>query len=433
MNTTLPPGARTGLRVLTLIALLVGIPAAVHPAPATTELIGGRWFDGTRFAERDRTWIENGRFVETRPATIERSVDLTGLWIVPPFGDAHHHAVDPYRIRQKIRSFLDEGVFYVKNPASLPRETAQIRSKIDKATSIDVTFAGGVLTAPDGHPIQIAQGHIDQGTWTEADGEGGFYFAVADLADLEAKWPAILEQPRDFLKTFLLYSEDYLAHRDDPAYYGAKGLDPELLPEIVERAHAAGLRVSTHIESAADFRAATRAGVDEINHMVGFRPDADIVLSEGFRRYKLRRKDAKKAARTGLTVVTTLGGLIEALDELEADPETAPVARAGRKVVRRNLKLLRKTGVPIAIGGDRYEETTRAEIRALHSLGSFSNLDLLRAWCETTPRTIFPERMIARLAPGFEGSFLALDGDPLTDFSAVERVATRVKQGRVLR
>src|SRR5207249_5838999 len=55
-----------------------------------------------------------------------------------------------------------------------------------------------------------------------------------------------------------------------------KGLDPALLPEIVQKAHATGLRVSTHIENAADFHNALVAGVDEINHMPGFRYGADI-------------------------------------------------------------------------------------------------------------------------------------------------------------
>lgn len=53
-------------------------------------------------------------------------------------------------------------------------------------------------------------------------------------------------------------------------------------------------------------------------------------------------------------------------------------------------------------------------------------------WCETTPATIFPRRLIGKLAEGYEASFLALDGNPLEDFGAVTRIRARVKQGRVL-
>ena len=40
-----------------------------------------------------------------------------------------------------------------------------------------------------------------------------------------------------------------------------------------------------------------------------------------------------------------------------------------------------------------------------------SNLELLQAWCVTTPRAIFPHRKLGRLADGFEASFFVLGGD----------------------
>ncbi len=42
---------------------------------------------------------------------------------------------------------------------------------------------------------------------------------------------------------------------------------------------------------------------------------------------------------------------------------------------------------------------------------------------------IFPDRKIGRLADGYEASFLVLDADPLADFSAIEKIRLRVKQG----
>lgn len=430
-------GGRKGARRWILASVLAmggGWPLQAAPAP-TIEFVGGRWWTESGFVARERFYSVRGRFTDEAPRSVERSIDLTGLYVVPPFGDAHHHNPDPYRIGAKIREHLEVGVFYVKNPASLPRETARIARRVNKPTSLDVTVAGGVLTAPGGHPIQIAQRNIEQGSWTEEDGEGGFYWAVGDRTDLDAKWPAILAQPRDFLKTFLLYSEDYLGRRDDEAYFGAKGLDPLLLPEIVARAHAAGLRVSTHIETVADFRAAVEAGVDEINHMVGFRPDPELILAEGFGRYRMKASDATRAAAAGVVVVTTLGGLIEDLVALRGDPDPAIVALARKmeKITRRNLRLLSRKGVRIAIGGDRYELTARDEIRALVELGAFRAEDLLEAWSVTTPLAIFPERAIARLEPGFEASLLALAGNPLQDFAATEAIVLRIKQGRVLR
>jgi len=45
---------------------------------------------------------------------------------------------------------------------------------------------------------------------------------------------------------------------------------------------------------------------------------------------------------------------------------------------------------------------------------------------------IFPTRRIARLEPGYEASFLVLDGDPTRRVDNLFRITTRVKQGVVL-
>jgi imidazolonepropionase-like amidohydrolase len=39
---------------------------------------------------------------------------------------------------------------------------------------------------------------------------------------------------------------------------------------------------------------------------------------------------------------------------------------------------------------------------------------------------------VGELAPGFEASFLVLEGDPLRDPANLERIQVRVKQGLVL-
>jgi len=52
--------------------------------------------------------------------------------------------------------------------------------------------------------------------------------------------------------------------------------------------------------------------------------------------------------------------------------------------------------------------------------------------CETTPRVIFPDRSIGRLARGYEASFVALDSNPLESLDAWDDIAMVVKQGAVL-
>jgi len=69
---------------------------------------------------------------------------------------------------------------------------------------------------------------------------------------------------------------------------------------------------------------------------------------------------------------------------------------------------------------------------ALRKVAAFDNRTLLKMWCETTPRAIFPGRRIGEFKEGYEASFLALAGDPIADFDNVTRIEMRVKQGQIL-
>ena len=40
----------------------------------------------------------------------------------------------------------------------------------------------------------------------------------------------------DFIKAILVFSEEFEKRKDDPAYFGQKGLNPKLLPNLVTKA-----------------------------------------------------------------------------------------------------------------------------------------------------------------------------------------------------
>ena len=97
-----------------------------------------------------------------------------------------------------------------------------------------------------------------------------------------------------------------------------------------------------------------------------------------------------------------------------------------------NLEILKEADVAIAIGSDRYSETAVAEAIALDSLDVFSKGELLRMWCDTSARTIFPTRKIGVLRDGYEASFLVLNGNPIADFNWVRNIQSRFKQGEFI-
>lgn len=396
------------------------------------EFRGGRWFDGRKFVAR-KFYSVGGRLTTRKPARVDSVIELADKYVVPPFGEAHNHNVaDSERIGALIRQYLQDGIFYVKNPNSLPRVTTPLRGKINIPTSIDVVFANGGLIPTDGHPIGLVKRNLDNGGMTAEDTEGGFYFVVDNRADLERKWERILAGKPDFIKTYLMYSEEYARRRDDKAYFDWKGLDPSLLPEIVRRAHRAGLRVSTHVETATDFHNALVAGVDEVNHMPGFRPERNDFANynNNLSRYKISEADARLAARNRVFVVTTMN--VTARWSLDEKEKANPARRAVREMLIHNLRILHRSGVGVAIGSDSFRQNSLSEALAIHSLQAFDNLTLLKMWCETTAATIFPHRKIGHLREGYEASFLVLSGDPVQDFNNVQKIEMRIKQGALL-
>ncbi|MCZ6601016.1 MAG: amidohydrolase family protein [Acidobacteria bacterium] len=425
-----------GARMVALLALILlsfTLPSirslGADVADQASESIcfeNGKWFDGEQFQSGSRC-TAHGVFLKALPDGSARSVDLEGGYVIPPFGDAHNHNFQGGSdTARTIHAHLADGVFYVKNLNNLPAMTDKIADQLNHARSVDVTFANGGLTSSGGHVVALHLRLVSYGVlpkdWTVNDLDGQAFTIIDGLPDLETKWASVLDGRPDFIKVYLQNSEEFEKRRDDPAYNGRKGLDPALLPSIVARAHAADLSVSVHINTAADFRTAVEAGADEIAHLPGVLFEA----SDGIAAYKLTKADAVRAARAGIRVTTTAAFSVDHLE----DPKQR--RRLETEILLPNLRLLQRHGVELVMGSDIFRDTSKKEAFYLSGLGIFSTLDILKMWCETTPRAIFPQRKIGRLEAGFEASFLVLAENPLANFSAVSNIRHHIKQGVVL-
>jgi imidazolonepropionase-like amidohydrolase len=78
------------------------------------------------------------------------------------------------------------------------------------------------------------------------------------------------------------------------------------------------------------------------------------------------------------------------------------------------------------------DRSALSEAIALDSLEVFSKGELLRMWCDTSARTIFPTRKIGALREGYEASFLVLEGNPIADFNRIRSIQRRFKQGEFI-
>ncbi|WP_412068697.1 amidohydrolase family protein [Rubrivirga sp. IMCC43871] len=417
-STTLRMTPAKALSIVWVLALSAcSVPMQEHVQ--SYAYVNGNWFDGERFVPRV-AYVSDGVFVAEAPAQITSVVDLNGGYVIPPFAEAHNHNLDTdYGLEERIRQYLNDGVFYAKMQSSIKRRIEPNRHLFNHPRTIDVAFAHAPLTATGGHPIALRERFFEMGRFdglfgSKAAIEGEGYVIIDSLQDLDEKWAGVLALEPDFIKVNLIHSEEFALRREDPTYFGDKGLNPALLSAIVERAHETGLRVSAHVDTPADFHAAVVAGVDEINHL----PSRDAETME-----RIREEDARSAAEQGIVVVTTVSLVTRRVDP--ADERLDAVWAT----VSDNLDLLNRHGVPLAVGSDMFNDTSLDEAVHLRRLDVLSNLDLLQMWTETSAQTIFPKRNIGRLEVGFEASFLVLRGDPIEDFDAVTDIAMRVKQG----
>jgi len=409
-----------------LLASLLLLQEPVVPEPPVIAFVNGAWFDGEGFVPGTRYSV-GGFLALEPPERIDLTLDLDGQWVVPPYGEAHTHFLEPDLVEAYGDLYLRRGVFYARDQGSAPLVRRRFEERLNRSDTLEFVSAHQGFTGPGGHPLQIVAQMQALGAlpaeWGPEELRTEAVFVVETEDDVARVWPAFLAGKPDFVKVFLLCSEVHAQRHADERYRHRRGLDPALVPPIVARARAAGLEVSAHVYTRADFRAAVDAGVDLIAHLpgVGYEPELPD------EHWLLTEEDARLAAERGVVVVTTLS------EPAGAPGAITPAIRAYfDRIIVPNLARLEEQGVELVIGSDRLRMTSDVEAFALLELELFEPLTLLRMWCETTPRSIFPERRIGRLLPDHEASFLVLEGDPLEDFANTRRIALRVKSGQLL-
>ena len=412
------------MKYLGVILLLFAFAAAAVQEPETVAWRGGAWFDGTGFQRLD-VYSTGDRLALNQPSRIDRTVDLTGKFLMGAFGEAHNHNIPSSDTERTIRSYLEQGIFYVMIQTNVPDAPAKVKGLINRPGSIDVLFANGSFTAPGGHPTALVRRNIANGSMTNEDLDGGFLQPVRSREDIDRIWSTrIKRQQPDFIKLTLVYSEDRVAGLPRPDS-DRHGLDPSLTTYLVSKAHGDHLRVSAHVESAYDFEVAVAARADLIAHLPGFWPDPDRIKAKGPGIYRISEDAAGRAARQGTVVVTTVGDALR--------PNATPGVREQiLDVLRWNFAVLKRHGVKLAIGSDVYRSSSVPEALAIAKAGLMTNAEVLQSLSVTTPAAIFPRRAPFGLAVGAPASFIAFDRNPLEDLESITRIGLRVNGGREL-
>ena len=403
------------------------------------EFTNGNWFDGKTFKKKTFYSI-NGFFSDKKPKQINETIDLKNGFVIPPFADAHTHNLDGTRDLARLsQAYFAEGTFYVQVLANHAMGAKQARPFLNQSSTLDVSYANGMLTNTYGHPFMVyeplAMGIYD---YSEAlrrveevkksrRGENDVYWFLDSKADVDAKWEKILATKPDIIKIALLDAENYEKYAAEGEIN--HGLSPEVAEYVVQKAHQADLRVYAHIETANDFRLGLKIGLDGFAHAPDYNWDGKLETKP---QDDLTVADIKLAAKKKVVVIPTAARGIYRQTDYDANGKGTLNQERFARVIERYKKLyneMHRRGVRLAFGLDSYGSTLMPEIQYFHENKIFDNLTLLKIAVETTPQTIFPNRKIGLLKNGYEASFLLLKDNPLKNFDAVRRINYRFKQG----
>lgn len=408
--------------------------SSVVSAEPVVEYRGGLVFTGTEFIET--SVCVGGADIVACPDASGEQVDVSGGYIVPPFGDAHTHHFDGANTFGWHRGmYLDAGVFYAMTLTAPTRGVLQIRDQLSGPKNVDVASSLGGITGPDSHPAeiyealalgimsyeeQVARADEIQASRKSADNA---YFVLETEGDLEAKWPVILENGPDLIKVFLRSGERY--DEGFGKWGPGGGLDPKLLPLVARRAEEAGLRLAVANSSVADFRASLAAGADVVSHVPCYQdsmsdPESPYYAVDTDESCRLSEADAARAAEIGMGSVLITSEWSKDRPEVYLEWE------------RHNVSLLEAAAAPLAVGSNAYGSVVVEGLVAAAEKEFFDPARLLRLATSETASLIFPDRRVGCLEPGCDASFLVLEGDPLEDFSRIRDIRLRVKDGEPL-
>ena len=204
---------------------------------------------------------------------------------------------------------------------------------------------------------------------------------------------------------------------------GAMGLEQhftnEELKAIADMAHSLHLKVAAHAHGARGIEAAANAGIDSIEH--------GTFLDEAGAR-------AMKAHGTYYSgTLMAFSGVQSVMGTGKLTPEMEAKARQTFAVWGKGLNLAYRSGVKIALGTDSAvapHKDANKELALMVTKGGMTPRDALIAATKGGPDLMGLSSETGTLDPGKSADLIAVDGDPLTDPTAVQHIGYVMVEGR---
>ncbi len=436
---------RKDWRLMTVIAALAialtemaygqaGAPSTSHPGVKRVIVHAGRLLDvktGRMLADQVIT-IEGEKIVSVGPASQAAqsagatTVNLPNLTVLPGLIDAHTHLTfDPYHL-----GYTELGI-------SIPREAlmgahnAAVTLQAGFTTVRNVGARGytdvalrdainaGELPGPrmlvSGPALSITGGHCDDNLLPFEYHR--FAEGVADgIEHVQQKTREIIKYGADVIK--ICATGGVLSKGDDPQ---ASQYTLEEMKAIVTDAHRLGRKVAAHAHGAQGILWASEAGVDSVEHG-SYIDDAAIMMM--------------KQKGTYLVPTLYLGDwFLENAQKLNVPEFYLTKAKAVMPAARRNIGHAFSSGVKVAFGTDAavYPHGLNArEFAVMVKLG-LTPLRAIQAATVNAADLLGWSDRVGTLDPGRYADLIAVEGDPTTDVTTLERVKFVMKGGEVVK
>jgi imidazolonepropionase-like amidohydrolase len=361
------------------------------------------------------------------------TIDAAGKTLMPGLWDMHVH-IQP----GDCLLHLACGVTSVRDLANDTDALLQMRSRFDAGTEIG--------------PRVVMAGFID--------GRGPYQGPTKVFADTEEEAKAAID---NYAKLGYIQIKVY------------SSLKPELLPRIVEMAHAHGMRVSGHVPSGMNAEQFVRAGVDEIQHMnfifLDFMPQvkdtrtparftevaahgAEIdPKSEQVQAFIQLLKEHKIVLDPTLSIFESMindrpgkmsQGFAAVADSMPAQvrrgflygglPVPPGLDQRYQDSFQRMLDMAKAfydAGIPIVAGTDSYAGLALHRELELYVKAGIPAPKVLQLATLGAARVVKRDSELGSIAPGKLADVILVDGDPAAHISDIRRVKTVVRDGVV--
>ncbi len=399
--------------------------------------------------------IDQGKIAEVFPTPPSDTaglraevVDLAGKTMTPGFIDMHVHIgspggvykdttkyMEPNANLRRMAAYLYSGITAVRSTGDWLNQTQELKKTIatDRYSTAELFGCGPLFTAKGGHPEELIKAFPEA---IRAQAEQQFLRQPKTEEEARAQVDELKKAGVDSIKAVL--------ESGNEVWGTFNRLDGGIYKAIVDEAHKDGLPMVTHTGSVKDVNAAIEAGSDSIEHgamMEDIPADVFVRMKAKNIAYDPTLSVYEAMAQVGAGKTELLdNSLLQAVGPKELLTDTREWVQKAKHEhdlayyqplldrLNKNLMTAYQAGVLLITGSDAGNElvihgpTVQQEMKLWVKAGVPPAVALIAA-THNGSVVLRADKRMGLIEPGYEATFLLLDGDPVQDINNTDHIS----------